>query len=94
MVELQEKHEKESEKLRASYSRVLTEKAAVQTELDGIFALRSRSIHFIAVDKQVFELHARFGKLRGIVENVKRNEQTLRQLASFWESTKKFSMWN
>lgn len=65
MVELQKKHEKDSEKLRASYSRALTEKAAVQTELD-------------AVDKQVFELHARFGKLRGIVENVKRNEQTLR----------------
>ena len=39
MVELQEKHDKDSEKLRASYSRVLTEKAAVQTELDGKFVL-------------------------------------------------------
>ncbi|CAG5096826.1 Oidioi.mRNA.OKI2018_I69.XSR.g14799.t1.cds [Oikopleura dioica] len=65
MVELQEKHEKEVEKFKASYSRALVEKSAVQAELD-------------AVDKQVFELHARFGKLRGIVENVKRNEQALR----------------
>ncbi len=40
MVELQEKHEKDSEKLRASYSRALTEKSAVQAELDGKLAFR------------------------------------------------------
>ena len=35
MVELQEKHDKETEKLKASYSRALVEKSAVQAELDG-----------------------------------------------------------